>query len=96
MDIYFNEALSFYASFDRRGFARLFAAEEDFLTVMKDKNTLFALGIDFNYGMLNLNAEFTTALNSNGYSPVNPYINTNPVYIGSTTTSLAVTTRIHF
>ncbi len=96
MSMNFNEALSFYASFDRRGFARLFTSKESFFDVMKDKNTLFAIGLDFNYGILNMNAEYATALNSTGFSSVNPYINTNPVYTGTTTTSLSVTTRIHF
>lgn len=93
----FNDALTLYGTLDRRGFVKLFDKSTDFVEdVIKDKNTLFSVGFDWAYGILNLNAEYATSLLSSGYSTDNPYINTNAIYTGKTTQSLSVTTRIHF
>ncbi len=97
MSYSFNDALTLYGSLDRRGFAKLFDSSIDFVDdAIKDKNTLFSLGFDWAYGVLNMNAEYSTSLLSSGYSTDNPYINTNAIYTGKTTQSLSVTTRIHF
>lgn len=92
----FNDALTLYGTLDRRGFIKLFDSSTVIEEVIKDKNTLFSLGFDWSYGILNLSAEYATALMSSGYSTANPYVNTNAVYSGNTTQSLSVTTRIHF
>ena len=93
----FNDALTLYGSLDRRGFAKLFDKSISFVDdAIKDKNTLFTLGFDWAYGVLNMNAEYATSLLSSGYSADNPYVNANAIYTGKTTQSLSVTTRIHF
>ncbi len=95
--VYFNKSINMYGSFHKKGFASLFQSGVDFKKdVFKSSTSIYSIGMGFDYGIVSINAEYSSALFSNGYLE-SSFINVNPRYTrDDISSSFSVTTRIKF
>lgn len=95
--ISFNDSISMYGTFNRKGFISLFQKGVSFVDdIFKSANTIYSLGMDFDYGIVSINAEYSSSLFSSGFVESN-FINVNPNYTSmEITSSFSITTRIKF
>lgn len=97
MRVNFNDTISLYGAFHRKGFISLFKDGTKFEDVFTSSNTIYSLGMDFDYGIVSVNAEYSSLLKTSGYASSSDYVNINPEYISDTiSSSFSVTTRIQF
>lgn len=100
--INFNDSISLYGTFHRRGFISLFQKGIDFKDdILYSPSSIYSIGMDFDYGIVSINAEYSSTLNSAGFknniADEKNYVNINPEYTGETiSSSFSVSTRIKF
>ncbi len=94
----FNNTISLYGSFHRKGFVSLFQKGIDIKDdIFLSANTIYSIGMDFDYGVVSINAEYSSLLNSDGFAENPKYLNVNRMYTDTTISSaFSVTTRIKF
>ena len=95
--VYFNKSINMYGSFHKKGFASLFQSGVDFKKdVFKSSTSIYSIGMGFDYGIVSINAEYSSALFSSGYLE-SSFINVNPRYTrNDISSSFSVSTRIKF
>ena len=99
MKVNFNDKISLYSSFHRKGFVSLFKRGTDIKNdIFTSPNSIYSIGMDFNYGIVSVNAEFSSVLKTSEFASSTEYINTNARYNATKDISSAfsVTTRIKF
>lgn len=93
-----TDTTSIYANINRRGFLSIFDGSETFQSVVKSADTIYALGLDFDFGKASLNAELASSPIRDAYTIESGYINIGNGYDATkgTATSFSVSTRISF
>ena len=94
----FNEISSIYANIHRKGFASLFDGSKTFDSIYKSADTIYAVGMDFDFGKASLNAELSSTPLKDAFTIDSGYMNVQNGYdtTKGVVPTFSISTRISF
>ncbi len=94
-----NKSIGIFGSYHRKGFVSLFNQKPNKWTdIFNNMDTIYSVGMTFDYGIVSLEAAFSSKPLTDGFSVARPFVNINNGYDTNlkTTPALTISTRFHF